>query len=85
MKFQLVENRQVDKYCSGTGECDEEEARKNAIIEVIHDCDAVLTMRIGYKAQKKLLKQGIMSVEYCYTVESGLRYAVDQLMLKKAI
>ncbi|HEY3425867.1 MAG TPA: nitrogenase cofactor biosynthesis protein NifB [Negativicutes bacterium] len=85
MKFQLVENRQVDKYCSGTDECDDEEARKNAIIEVIHDCDAVLTMRIGYKAQKKLLKQGIMSVEYCYTVESGLRYAVDQLMLKKAI
>jgi nitrogen fixation protein NifB len=85
IKFQLIENRQVDKYCSGTAECDGEEERKNAIIEAIHDCDAVLTMRIGYKAQKRLLKQGIMSVEYCYTVESGLRYAVDQLMLKTAI
>jgi nitrogen fixation protein NifB len=52
-------------------------------VEAIADCDAVLTMRIGYHGQKRLLEHGVMSVEYCYTIEEGLGYALEQL--KKAI
>lgn len=83
--FTLLENRKAEQYCSGITDCDSEEGRKNAAIEAISDCDAVLTMRIGYHGQKRLSEQGIMSVEYCYTVEEGLGYAAEQLVMKKAI
>jgi nitrogen fixation protein NifB len=83
--FTLVENRKTEQYCSGISECDSEEGRKSAAIQAISDCDAVLTMRIGYHGQQRLLEHGIVSVEYCYTVEEGLSYAVEQLTMKKAI
>ena len=86
--FTLVERRKVEQYCSGASECDDsdsKEGRKNAAIQAIEDCDAVLTMRIGYHGQQRLLEHGIVSVEYCYTVEEGLSYAVEQLTMKKAI
>ena len=76
----LTETRQVDKYCLGMDECEEEQSRRKALIDTIADCDAVLTMRIGYHAQQKLLEHGIVSVEYCDTVEQGLLFAQQQLM-----
>ena len=84
-KFQLVETRKTAQYCASAVECDSEEGQKEAAIKAIRDCDAVLTMRIGYNGQKRLASEGIMSVEYCYTIEEGLGYAVDQLRLKNAI
>jgi len=83
--FTLLETRKTSQYCSGINECDSSEVRKDAAIEAIKDCDAVLTMRIGHQGQKRLESEGIMSVEYCYTVEEGLGYAVQQLVLKNAI
>ncbi|MCC5467031.1 nitrogenase cofactor biosynthesis protein NifB [Pelosinus baikalensis] len=86
--FTLVERRKVEQYCSGASECDDsdsKEGRKNAAIQAIEDCNAVLTMRIGYHGQQRLLEHGIVSVEYCYTVEEGLSYAIEQLTMKKAI
>ena len=80
-----MENRKAEQYCSGISECDSEEGKKSAAIQAISDCDAVLTMRIGYHGQQRLLEHGIVSVEYCYTIEEGLRYAVEQLTMKKAI
>lgn len=82
-KFKLLETRKTNQYCLGINECDSEEGQKDAAIKAISDCDAVLTMRIGYNAQKKLEAKGIMSVEYCYTIEEGLDYSMEQL--KKAI
>ena len=84
-KFRLVETRKTVQYCSGNVACDSAEGQKEAAIQAISDCDAVLTMRIGFNGQKRLAAQGIMSVEYCYTIEEGLGYAVDQLLLKNAI
>lgn len=83
-RYELIEIRRLEKYCTGNAECSAEEARREAILAALDDCDAVLTMRLGYQAQKRLLKRGIMSVEYCYTVESGLYYTVEQLDLKAA-
>lgn len=84
-RCELMETRRLEKYCLGSDECDSEDERREMILSVLSDCDAVLTMRIGYKLQKRLLKLGIMAVEYCYTVESGLYYTVEQLELKKAV
>ncbi|HWQ42745.1 MAG TPA: NifB/NifX family molybdenum-iron cluster-binding protein, partial [Desulfosporosinus sp.] len=79
MEISLIETRQVDKYCLGMDNCDEEQSRRDALIEMIVDCDAVLTMRIGFQAQKKLLERGIVSVEYCDSVEQGLRFVQQKL------
>jgi peroxiredoxin len=76
--------RILEKYCTGSANCDSEEKRRESIVAALSDCDAVLTMKIGYQVQKRLLKRGIMSVEYCYTIESGLFYTVEQLELKAA-
>lgn len=83
-QYELMEVRRLEKYCTGSRECDAKDARREAVLAALSDCDAILTMRIGYQVQKRLLKQGIMSVEYCYTVGSGLGYAAEQLELKAA-
>lgn len=84
--FKLSERRQVEKYCLGVEECDSEEERRDRIAETLADCDAVLSMRIGSQAQKRLYSCGIASVETCDTVESGLIQAVKYLKdLKKSV
>ncbi|CUH96909.1 hypothetical protein P22_3021 [Propionispora sp. 2/2-37] len=83
--FQLLEMRKSAKYCLGMEDCDEEVSRRKAIIATIADCDAVLTMRIGYNAQKMLKEHGIDSIESCYTIENGLAQCVKQLSLQEAI
>jgi len=77
--FKFIEKRQVEKYCMGMEECDAEETRREGIINALKDCDAVLTMRIGYSAKKRLSQNGIQSVESCDTVENGLIYTVKVL------
>ncbi len=67
------------KYCAGMVECDGRESSRDHIIEALKDCDAVLTMRIGRQAKEHLQQNGIRSVEFCDSVENGLRYAVEQI------
>ncbi|WP_312038922.1 NifB/NifX family molybdenum-iron cluster-binding protein [Desulfosporosinus shakirovi] len=78
-EISFLESRAVDQYCLGMAECDEEQSRRDALVDVIADCEAVLTLRIGYHAQQKLLERGITSVEHCDTVEQGLRFVQQQL------
>jgi nitrogen fixation protein NifB len=82
--FELVERRRTPKYCLGIDDCDGDRRQKDAVLDILGDCDAVLTMRIGYNAQKNLLAKGIMSVEDCYTVEGGLEHAYEKLTLNQA-
>ncbi|TWH46048.1 nitrogenase cofactor biosynthesis protein NifB [Sporomusa sp. KB1] len=83
-RYELMETRSLKENCISDEDCDAKEKRWESTLAALRDCDAVLTMRISYQAQKRLLKRGIMSVEYCYTVGSGLYYAVEQLELKEA-
>jgi len=85
VNFRQIERRQVAKYCHGMEHCDDTESMRDATVDALTDCDAVLTMRIGFQAQKRLLAKSILSVEYCDSVENGLKYAVEQIALKKAI
>jgi nitrogen fixation protein NifB len=69
----LVEIRDVEKYCHGGDDCDEPEARRRAsALGALVDCDAVLTMRIGYEARKRLEAAGVEVVESCTATEQGL-------------
>ncbi|MBP2653960.1 MAG: nitrogenase cofactor biosynthesis protein NifB [Firmicutes bacterium] len=77
--YRLLEKRVVAKYCDGPQECESTEDTKNAVVQALGDCDAVLTMRIGHHAQERLRQRGIKSVESCYTVEHGLKLAVKEL------
>ena len=83
--FTQVAVRPTEKYCLGRRECEGERRRRRQIIRLLSDCDAVLTLRIGLAAQKRLLKQDIFSIEYCYTVDSGLEYAVAELQKLQAL
>jgi len=78
--FKYIETRQADKYCIGHEECDEEETRREVAMDSIADCDAVLTLRIGDNAKKKLLERGIRSVIYWYTIEQGLKLVQLELI-----
>ncbi|MCL4442013.1 MAG: nitrogenase cofactor biosynthesis protein NifB [Firmicutes bacterium] len=77
--FKLLEKRQVEKYCLGVEECDEEENRRGRIADSLADCDAVLSMRIGNQAQKRLSSRAIVSIETCDTVEESIKQAVMYL------
>lgn len=70
----FLETRSTKKYCNGGSGVGVEPLEKNETIKSISDCDAVLTMKIGSGAQKKLQEYGIDCVEYCYTIECGLKY-----------
>lgn len=82
-QFQLRETRTIGKYCTGMSECDADhrDAAREQIIEAIKDCNAVLTMRIGYHAKERLQAKGILVSEYCDTVEAGLRYTATQIQV----
>jgi nitrogen fixation protein NifB len=75
--FQLVEKRQVARYCSGKEDCGEEE--RHNTVNALQDCDVVLSLRIGYQAREKLLKNGVLSFEMYDTVENGLKHAVEKI------
>ncbi|HEY5583868.1 MAG TPA: nitrogenase cofactor biosynthesis protein NifB [Ruminiclostridium sp.] len=77
--FSYIETRAAEKYCLGIEECDEEEARRDAAVNSIADCDVVLTLRIGDNAEKKLLLRGIRSVIYWYTIEQGLKLVQKEM------
>lgn len=79
-RYELVENRRIEKYCLGMEQCDEEESRRDQIINTLKDCDAVLSMRIGYHAKKRLAESGIRSFETCDTIESGLNETLRKII-----
>jgi nitrogen fixation protein NifB len=81
----FIETRKIKKYCGGPTDCDDSEMGNDAVIKAISDCNAVLTMRIGYNAQKRLLDQGITIIESCNAVEKGLMDVLRQLEMKQAM
>ena len=73
----LLEERKVEKYCAGKESCSEDEKKSNAL-ETIADCNAVLSVRIGYEPKRKLKAQNIESIELYDTIEEGIRFAAKK-------
>ena len=63
--YKFLETRSTKKYCNGGNKLNNGYRGKKEAIETISDCDAVLSMKIGLGAQKKLGEFGIECVEYC--------------------
>jgi len=76
----FLETRQADNFCIGMADDDERRSRQDAVVDVIANCDALITMRIGPAARGRLHDRGIHTVEYFDTVEQGLLYALQQLL-----
>jgi predicted Fe-Mo cluster-binding NifX family protein len=72
--YKFLETRSTKKYCDKCDDSNDECHGKINAIETISDCDFVLSMKIGLEAQKKLQESGIDCIEYCYTIERGLKY-----------
>jgi len=68
-----IETREVDAEWAPA-----DSPRSAARVEVIADCDAVVTCRIGPHAQDSLKAHGVLGVEYSYQIDKGLRYALLQ-------
>lgn len=81
----FIETRPSRKYCTSLVDCDAAQEAKDAVIQEIADCDALLTMRIGYEAQRHLLEKGLFIAESCESVEEGLLSVFRQIERKKAI
>lgn len=75
----LTESRSCLNYCSDELDCDEDDSHKQSALECISDCDAVVTMRIGYGARQELARRGIEVVEWFDDIEPGLATAYARL------
>ncbi len=83
MKF--LETRPSLRYCRGQDVCEEDDLHKGSLVQLLSDCDAVLTMRIGQGAKARLQQAGIVSVESCNSVDEGLLFAAECLRQKRAM
>jgi nitrogen fixation protein NifB len=79
--FSLIERRNVDLYCNGANDCDENIDTKDAIIEAVSDCDYILCARIGISPWKMLEQRGVTPVvDYAYqNVSDALSKLAQQL------
>ncbi|GAB6098733.1 hypothetical protein JCM16358_06120 [Halanaerocella petrolearia] len=80
-EVELVDKRSVEQYCTGK-ECADKEIKIEKISNLLHDCSAVLCIRIGLEPKKKLEQRGIQIIEVYDRIEDGIKYAVEQLELK---
>lgn len=75
----FIEKRSVNKYCTGTEDCDIHEDKIQKIIRTIKDCNGVLALRAGYEPIKKLKQRGIKVIQMYEEINKGIVRAVEQM------
>jgi len=75
----FLEKRIVNKYCSGSEECDDHEDKITKIIKMVKDCNAVLTLRVGFEPAKKLEDNGIKIFQMYEGINKGIEKAIELL------
>lgn len=71
--------RNIDKYCNGNVECDENYDKLSMIINTIADCDAVIAMRIGDSPRIKLNQKGIRVFTAYDKIEESIKKIASEL------
>ena len=62
-KASLLGVRRVNEnYCTGPAECGDADTTLKEIIDTIADCDAVVSLRVGYGPHKRLLERGVLPI-----------------------
>lgn len=74
----LFEKRHIDKYCTGTENCEDHDTKIDRIMRAIDDCETVLALRIGDAPRKRLSEKGINAITTYDMVESAVRAAAQK-------
>ncbi|MBI3599714.1 MAG: dinitrogenase iron-molybdenum cofactor biosynthesis protein [Nitrospinae bacterium] len=69
----LVEERRVEKYCSGDPEHLYDPERTKNIFDALKDCSILLVSRIGTRPEKELEKCGIKVFMIYDRIEEGIK------------
>jgi nitrogen fixation protein NifB len=75
--IRFLESRQTEKYCVGQEGCSDS---KEKIIDLLSDCNALITKMIGYGPQKKLQEKGIKSFILFDKVDDALLNIYNKLV-----
>lgn len=72
----FIETRKGSKFCSGP-ECNQ--ADKANVLDLLSDCDALVTKMIGHSPEQKLLAKGVKSFIMFNRVIDGLKIVYEKL------
>jgi len=75
----IIDKRSINQYCTSKEECEEKSDKIDTIIDVLKDCNAILSLRIGSSPKEKLENNKIKTFEIYDTVENGISLALKQL------
>jgi MoaA/NifB/PqqE/SkfB family radical SAM enzyme len=75
----LLEERVVEQYCTGKENCGDKESKMDKLLNTIGDCNAVLSVRIGYEPKKMLRMNNIYTFETYDTIENGINSAFEKI------
>ncbi len=75
--IKYLEKRNVDQYCNGATECEEDKIGK--ILKTIDGCNVVLTLRAGIEPIKKLQEKGIRVIQMYDTINAGIIRAAKEI------
>lgn len=78
----FIEKRNVDKFCNGSQDCNENEDKISKIINTIADCDAVIAMRIGDSPKMKLNQKGIRVFTTYDIIEDSVKKVAAQMLVE---
>lgn len=77
--IRFLEKRNVDKYCTGSDDCNEHEDKISKTIKTIEDCDFVLALRAGFEPRQKLESKGIKLIEMYDSINKGIIKTVKKI------
>lgn len=78
-EVRFKEKRNVEKYCSGSDVCGEEEDKISKTIASLSDCDGVIAMRIGESPKVRLKDKGIKVVATYDKIENAVKEAAKAI------
>lgn len=77
--LRFIENRNVEKYCTGVEECGDTENKITQIISALYDCDGVIAMRIGEAPKTRLEEKGIRTITTFDKIELAICNAAGEM------
>ncbi|WP_041939984.1 MULTISPECIES: nitrogenase cofactor biosynthesis protein NifB [Frankia] len=80
----LVQTRDVDRYCNGPSDCDEDASKLDRTIEMLSDCAAVLCSKIGLGPREALEEAGIEPVEIYDLIDKAVAEVGARLVTDRA-
>lgn len=78
-RAEIIDKRTIGRYCIGKENCEDKKTHMLDIINVLNDCNAILSMRIGSEPKRKLEENNIKVFELYDTVEKGIKKTAESL------